>query len=228
MNLDALFDLLGTLGTLGFPSVLAVLTFFYRRAFKKQLKFSPALAFAYSYFNNYIVPLHTVLAAAEPLRVDGRPVEKVFIRIPPSLHEASNQHLDIIKQDFQRRGHPLDEIAVETPSGKRTILVKTLPDENEEKVLFDIPRILATTEPIINDTLGGSREANKKKWMKMETQEINNFTDHLTSLIEKNRFENRIKLFDTDVAALTLDDDLIARKRAATSWLRRLLDFWGI
>ena len=222
-----LLDILNTLATLGFPSVLAVLTFFYRRAFKKQLKFSPALAFAYSYFNNYIVPLHAALSAAEPVQVEGRRVEKVFIRIPPSLHEASNQHLDVIKHDFQQRGHPLDEVALMTPAGKRTTLAKTIPDGDDRKILFDIPRILATTEQIITDTLGGSREIKKKKWTKMETVEIANFADHLTSLIEKHRFENRIKLFDAEVAALTPDDDLIAQRRSKSSWRQRFLDFFG-
>ena len=222
-----ILDILSTLGTLGFPSVLAVLTFFYRRAFKKQLKFSPALAFAYSYFNNYIVPLHAALTAAEPVQVDGHRVEKAFIRIPPTLHETSNQYIETMKRDFQQRGQPLDEIALQTPSGKRTILVKTIPGETDQKILFDIPRILATTEQIINDTLGASREAQKKKWMKMETVEIANFADHLTSLIQKHRFENRIKLFEADVAALSLDDDLIAQRPSTPSWLRRLLGFFG-
>ena len=221
-----LLDVLSTMGTLGFPSVLAVLTFFYRRAFKKQLQFSPALAFAYSYFNNYIVPLHALLAAGEPLHVDGHRVDKVFIRIPSSLFEASNQHIETLKNECQQRGHPLDEVALTTPSGKRTIFVKTVHNGEGQKILFDIPRILATTEQIINDTLDGSWETKKKKWMKMETLEIANFANHLSVLIQKHRFENRIKLFEANIEALSIDDDLIAQKGSKPSWLRKLLDFF--
>ena len=223
-----ILEILNTMGTLGFPSVLAVVAFFYRRAFKKQLKFSPALAFAYSYFNNYITPLHALLAGPEPLLVDGYRVDKVFIRIPPSLHETSAQHIERTKHAFQQRGLPLDEKALMTPSGKRTILVKTVQNGQERKILFDIPRILGTTEQIITDTLGGSQEVNKKTWIKMETAEIDNFANHLTSLIQKHRFENRIKLFDSDIEALSENDDLIAQRRSTSSWWRRLLDFFDL
>ena len=180
-----ILEILNTMGTLGFPSVLAVVAFFYRRAFKKQLKFSPALAFAYSYFNNYIVPLHARLTGPEPLLVDGYRVDKVFIRIPLSLQETSTRHIETTKHAFEQRGQPLTEEALMTPSGKRTILVKTIENGQERKILFDIPRILATTEQIITDTLGGSQEVNQKKWAKMEAAEINNFTDHLTSAYSK-------------------------------------------
>ncbi len=219
-------EVLNVLATLGFPSVLAVLTFLYRRAFKKQLEFSPALAFAYSYFNNFIAPLHARLAAAEPLEVAGHPVEKVFILIPRVLHDVSSARITTVKHDFERGGNPLEEIVVDTPQGKRTVLVKTERNGATRKLLFDIPRILSTTEQIINDTLGGSREVKKKKWLKREAMEIKNFEAHLTSLIQKHHFEERIKLFDVEVAALGEDADLIRRRSARRSWWQRLKDWF--
>ncbi len=218
-------EVLNVLATLGFPSVLAVLTFLYRRAFKKQLEFSPALAFAYSYFNNFIAPLHARLAAAEPLEVAGHPVDKVFILIPRVLHDVSSARITTVKHDFERGGNPLEEIVVDTPQGKRTVLVKTERNGAHRKLLFDIPRILSTTEHIINDTLEGPRERKQKAWTKVEAREIKNFETHLAALILKHHFEERIKLFDVDLAALREDADLIRQRGAQRSRRQRLKDW---
>jgi len=97
MNLHELwentYEILGIIGTVmgvfGLPSV-AVL---YNRALKKQIEFSPALAYAYTYFNNFITPLHDRFVSGEQLTVDGFAIDKVFVRMPRTLTDVSNDRL---------------------------------------------------------------------------------------------------------------------------------------
>ncbi len=196
------YEVLGIIGTVmgvfGVPSIAV----FYNKALKKEIAYSPALAFAYTYFNNYVAPLHAGLAAGR--LPGGSEVDRVFIRLPKSLTDVSESRLKALTWELQNRGDALGEIVVETPSGKRTVAVRR---RGEEVVAFDVPRILASMEPIIAEYVGAPRVSASDQWEKIERREINLFCDHLRRLIRQHHFERHVRVFSCEVAELTPETD---------------------
>lgn len=202
--LGSTYEVLGIVGTLmgvfGVPS-LAV---FYNRTLKKEIAFSPALAYAYSYFDNFITPLHGRLVSGEPFTKDGVPIDRIFIRMPQTLADVSAGRLGAIRNHLEKQGEPLEEVALQTPSGKRTVAVL---HRGSNRIALDVPRILSALEPIIAEHIGAPRARGETRWGKIERREIAQFCSHVRRLIRAHHFEDHIKVFNCEVADLTPDTD---------------------
>lgn len=205
------YEVLAVMATLGFPPVVIL----YNRALKRQISFSPALAFAYTYFKNFIRPMRGVLISEDALVVGGVRVDKLFISMPRTLVDASEDRIAAIPQKLKPLGASLEEVTVKTASGKRNVFVL---HKDGERIAFDVPRIVSSIEHVLTDHLGQSRSVASNRWRKMEEREIRNFCRHIRKIIKHNGYQDSIKVFDCDVPELTSDTDDLEE---AESWFRR-------
>jgi hypothetical protein len=212
---NAVVYALGIAATLGVPPVITL----YRRALRREIAFSPALAFAYTYVDHFVEPLHARLASGRPLRVDGQAVERLYVRMPRALADVAGGP----RLPAPEPGRPslsMKEVTVETPAGKRTLRIRCA---GEERLAFDVPRVLETLEPIIMDHLGASRAREGARFEQMERREVQAFCRHVRALVRARGFQDRIRVFDCDLAELTAETDDLDADRPVT-WLRRLRD----
>lgn len=202
--LGSTYEVLGVVGTLMGVFGVPGLAVFYNRALKREIAFSPALAYAYSYFENYITPLHGRLVSGEPLTDEGAQIDRIFIRMPKTLADVSADRLNAIRRHLEKRGESIEEVAVQTPSGKRTVAIL---HRDSHWIAYDVPRILSALEPIISEHIGAPRTRGENRWEKIERREIAQFCSHVRRLIRAHHFEDHIKVFDCEVADLTPDTD---------------------
>lgn len=165
--LSLVVDAVGVLGIPLIPSLTALAGYF-RRKWKRQLLFSPATAFAFTYHDRYLKPLCRGLAARQA------PFE-VRVVMPARLNDLAAP-----ADRLAALAPGAEEVVIETDRGVRTGRAHTPPGGPLQ--VLDIPRILATLTDIITDA-AGPRRVHLRAWEALERQELGNFRRKLEALV---------------------------------------------
>ena len=188
-NQDVLNFLLAVTSTFAGLLVWVVRTLYSR--LQEELKFSPATALGIGYFQNFLFKVGPELARKPKFTIDDQPCNlsldqrKIYVYIPENLPAASHQGVELFKARVEAGGRRVVKAEILTES--RPFPFWAIVNDrhpNTPPILFDYPTALGNMVEVLNYHMGEQVfNKKRKKRLKVEQREIENFVNVVTQLI---------------------------------------------
>jgi len=207
-NQDLLNFLLALVSTFAGLLVWAVRTLYGR--LQEELKFSPATALGIGYFQNFLFRVGPELARKPKFTIDDQPWDlplnqrKIQVYVPENLPGASHQGVELLKAKLDTQGFRVVKAEVLTESRPFPFWA-ILDDKNPNKppLLFDYPTALGNMVEVLNYHMGEQVFSKKrKKRLKVEKREIENFSNVITQLIHNKSLSDFLEVTHAEPGSL--------------------------
>lgn len=162
----------------------------------EDAEYSPAIALAFGYVNNFIFP------AITQLKEDGIKNPKVCIYRPKHFDELTPTNIDMIKAELVNKRYTLSEIQLRL-KGSRARDILTISKKDKVQAYFDFPNTLLSLYSYVDYKTGSkSNSSAEEKKSKLIGDLIEQFYLKVEELIETNNLKNYIVYCDKNLSDL--------------------------
>lgn len=159
----------------------------------QEAEFSPAVALACGYVNNFLSPVIT------QLKENGNRSPIIYVYKPAAFRELTPNNVDRIKADICNQKFELDKVDLTLKHGRaRDVMI--IQKSKTKMVYFDLPNTLLSLVDYVDYKVGSRPDSSAEKAKEKLTKElIATFYERVDALLEQEGIQDNVQYCDKEL-----------------------------